>query len=86
MKKSSVKNFWNPLLTFKKGDIMNYKISFNALNIKGDVVGSATFTITTDKPLQIHKKEACFQRMCVEYARLIGISCSFADIGSVESV
>ncbi len=59
---------------------MEYKISFNALTTSGEVVGTATFNLNTEKPLQIHKKEACFRRMCVEYARLIGISCSDADI------
>lgn len=63
---------------------MTYKISFNASTTAGDVVGSATFSITTDKPLQIQKKSACFHRMCVEYARLIGIPCSYAEILTVE--
>lgn len=63
---------------------MTYKISFNASTTAGDVVGTATLTVITDKPLQIQKKSACFHRMCVEYARLIGISCSFAEILSVE--
>lgn len=63
---------------------MKYEISFNALTTYGRVVGSATFCITTSQPLQIDKKYACFQRMCVEYARLIGISCSFAEITDVD--
>lgn len=63
---------------------MNYKINFNALTAVGDVVGSATLTITTNQPLLIQKKSPCFHRMCVEYARLIGISCSFAEIVSVD--
>lgn len=63
---------------------MEYKIIFNAMNTKGEVVGTAKFTINTEKPMAIHNKMMCFQRMCVEYARLIGISCSFADILSVE--
>jgi hypothetical protein len=63
---------------------MTYKISFNALKATDEVVGSATLTIITDKPLQIQKKSACFHRMCVEYARLIGMPCSFAEIISVE--
>ena len=71
-------------ISSRKEFIMEYKINFNALNAAGDVVGSATFSIITDKPLSIHKKQMCFQRLCVEYARLIGIPCSFAEIESVE--
>lgn len=63
---------------------MKYEISFNALNTAGDVVGSATFCITTSQPLDLKHKALGFQRMCVEYARLIGISCSFAEITDVD--
>lgn len=63
---------------------MKYEISFNALNTKGGVVGSATFLITTSTKLDLKHKEAAFQRMCVEYARLIGISCSFAEIIDID--
>jgi len=59
---------------------MMYEIRFNALNTKGDVVGSATFSITTSQLLDLGHKPKAFQRLCVEYARLIGISCSFAEI------
>ena len=63
---------------------MKYEISFNALNIQGTIVGTATFCITTSLPLDIKHKAMAFQRMCVEYARLIGISCSFAEITDVD--
>ena len=66
------------------GDFMKYEISFNALNIAGDVVGSATFCITSSAKLDLAKKPLAFQRLCVEYARLIGISCSFAEITDVD--
>lgn len=61
-----------------------YDISFNALTTDGDVVGMATFQITALVPLDLEHKSMAFRRMCVEYARLIGISCSFAEIIDVD--
>jgi hypothetical protein len=63
---------------------MTYKISFNAVSSADGVVGVATFTLTTDQPLDLEHKEPAFRRMCVEYARLIGIPCSFAEITDVD--
>lgn len=63
---------------------MKYEISFNALNSAGDVVGSATFCITTSRKMDLKHKDLGFKRLCVEYARLIGISCSFAEITDVD--
>ena len=63
---------------------MKYEISFNALNTDGDVVGSATFCITTSTKLDLEHKPRAFRRMCVEYARLIGISCSYAEITDID--
>ena len=57
-----------------------YEITFNALNTKGETVGTATFSITTDHQLDTGHKPLAFQRLCVEYARMIGISCSFAEV------
>ena len=63
---------------------MKYEISFKALNSAGAVVGSATFLITTSTKLDLKHKDAAFHRMCVEYARLIGISCSFVEIIDID--
>lgn len=58
---------------------MTYKFSFNALNSKGEFVGSRRFTIETTHPLDL-EKDMSLERMCVEYARLTGLKCSFAFI------
>lgn len=57
---------------------MTYEVQFNALNIRGDVVGSGSFSITTTNPLDL-AKDMTFERFCVEYARLTGIKCSYAQ-------
>lgn len=57
---------------------MTYEIKFNALNINGDVVGSGCFNITTPIPLDL-SKYLSLERFCVEYAKLTGIKCSFAQ-------
>ena len=62
---------------------MEYTISFNALNTKGDVVGSGSFSITTPQPLDL-TKAGSLERFCVEYARLTGIKCSFAQVTITE--
>lgn len=58
---------------------MKYEINFTALTINGDVVGSGSFTITTPQPLDL-AKTGSVERFCVEYARLTGIKCSFAQV------
>ena len=65
---------------------MTYEITFNALTLHCTVVGTATFTIVTDHPLNLEHKPLGFQRLCVEYARLIGISCSFAEIMEIVEI
>ena len=60
---------------------MTYKIFFKALNINGEFVGARNFTIETDSPFDFReKKKLSLERMCVEYARLTGLKCSFALI------
>ena len=68
--------------TARKDNIMEYTISFVALKTTGEVVGTRSFTITTDQPLD-QTKRMSLERFCVEYARLTGLKCSFVDITSV---
>ena len=62
---------------------MTYKISFNALTTRGEYNGTRHFTVDTIHPLDIDKKKMCLERMCVEYARLTGLKCSYAFIINV---
>lgn len=64
---------------------MKYEIQFNALNTKGDVVGSGSFTITTSQRLDLSTKPMSLDRLCVEYARLTGVKCSFSEITYIEA-
>ncbi len=63
---------------------MKYEIWFNALNIHGVIVGQGAFCITTTAPLDITGKNLSFKRMCVEYARLVGIRCSDVEITDLD--
>ena len=63
---------------------MTYKIVFNALTTNGDCVGTRTFTVETTRPLDVDGKKMCFERMCVEYARLTGLKCSFVHINEIR--
>lgn len=62
---------------------MTYKISFNALNINGEFVGTRIFRIDTTRPLDL-EKDMSIERFCVEYARLTGIKCSHAFIIDIK--
>ena len=63
---------------------MKYRISFNALNINGEFVGTRIFSIETIRPLDVERKNLSFERMCVEYARLTGLKCSYAFIINIR--
>lgn len=63
---------------------MKYEITFIAMTTKGDVVGTRTFCITSSERLDIKGKTASLLRLCVEYARLTGIKCSFAEIIDID--
>lgn len=63
---------------------MTYKISFNALNINGEFVGTRIFRIESTRPLDVDGKNLSFERMCVEYARLTGLKCSHAFVIDVR--
>lgn len=67
---------------------MKYEIRFEAANTKGEAVQDITFTAgpfwPDEKPLD--RANLALQRFCVEYARLIGVRCSFAEIHSIREV
>ena len=63
---------------------MIYEISFNAMTTSGERVGTRKFTIETVHPLNVDKKSMCFGRMCVEYARLTGLKCSYVHINEIR--
>lgn len=62
----------------------NYKINFDAITTKDEIVGNLTFEIKL--PDSYHKKCLALHRLCVEYARLNNISCSFVNINSIREV
>ena len=62
---------------------MTYDITFNALTTRGEVVGNLSFSITTSVPLNLDKGMSA-ERFCVEYARLTGVKCSFANITKID--
>lgn len=62
---------------------MTYTIIFKALVSSGEVAAVKTFSIETESPFDMVKKRMAFERMCVEYARLTGVKCSFAKILNV---
>jgi hypothetical protein len=64
---------------------MLYTITFEAHTASGDVAAVRTFSIGTDHPLEMTKKKMGFERMCVEYARLTGVKCSYAHILQVTT-
>ena len=63
---------------------MTYTITFEAHTSTGEVVAVRTFGVGTDYPLDLTGKKLTFDRMCVEYARLTGVKCSFAKIIEVR--
>jgi hypothetical protein len=65
---------------------MTYRISFSALTTSGEYVGTRHFTLETSYPLNVDGKYLCLERMCVEYARLTGLKCSFAQIYEVKEI
>lgn len=59
---------------------MTYRFVFNALDIHGECVGTRIFHLETTREMDVDKKKLSVERMCVEYARLTGLKCSFAFI------
>ena len=57
---------------------MKHEINFDALTTNGEIVTNLTMKI---EPFDIKcNKPMALQRLCVEYARLMGFKCSFAKI------
>lgn len=64
---------------------MKYTIKFEAHTASGEMAAVRTLGIDTDHPLDMtSKKKLTFERMCVEYARLTGVKCSFARIMDIR--
>ena len=67
---------------------MNYQIVFDALTTHGAVVDTLTLIVgpITEEQLLAKQKQLALQRFCVEYARLLGVRCSFVHICTISSV
>lgn len=63
----------------------NYKINFDAVTTNDDVVGNFTLCINLPEYGVADRRVLALRRLCVEYARLNNVSCSFADIKSIET-
>ena len=61
-----------------------YEINFDAVTTMGGVVGNLTLKINLPNEECLSIKEMAFHRLCVEYARVCGVACSYADIKSVK--
>jgi hypothetical protein len=61
-----------------------YEINFDAITTKDEVVGNLTLPINLPDNRCIERKPQALQRLCVEYARLNNIACSFANIISIK--
>ena len=66
--------------------MQEYKIKFDALNIHGEVLKTLTLQIKLPVTEYKNKKLRALQRLCVEYARLNDVSCSYSHIISMETV
>lgn len=64
----------------------NYEINFDAITMKDEIVENLTLQINLPDNECIERKPQVLQRLCVEYARLKNISCSFANINSIKEV
>lgn len=64
------------------------RINFDAIKTSGEVVADITFEISPFYPEEnpVAIGDLRLQRLCVEYARLIGYKCSFADIHDISEV
>ena len=62
-----------------------YQIDFNALSATGECVKKLYLTVpfADVKVLKSEKKKLVLERFCVEYARLNGVKCSYAEIISM---
>lgn len=66
---------------------MTYEINFIALTTKGENVKTLTIRAGQFSPEHpFDKNTLALQRFCVEFARLNGASCSFAEIISIKEI
>ena len=70
---------------------MKYRILFSAQNARGTTLMSLALEIGPFYPENPNEPmlaigDLKLQRLCVEYARLRGVSCSCADIHSIDEV
>ena len=67
---------------------VKYEINFDATNTKGEVVQNIILIAGPFYPdeVPVCKTNLALQRFCVEYARLVGVHCSFADIHFIREV
>lgn len=62
----------------------NFEIEFDAITTKDEIVGSLTLKIALPDEMCMVNKPQALNRLCVEYARLNNVSCSFANINSIK--
>ena len=70
---------------------MMYRVTFNALNTRLTVQASFEMDVGPFNPENPNEPRLAvgdlrLQRLCVEYARLRGVRCSYADIKSIDEV
>ena len=63
-----------------------YLISFEALKTTGESVGTLELKIALPDIAFTEQKEQALHRLCVEYARLHNVACSFARITNISEV
>ena len=66
--------------------MQEYKIKFDALNIHGEVIDTLTLKIRLPETKYTGKKQRALERLCVEFARINNIGCSYSHIISMELV
>ena len=63
-----------------------YLINYEALKTTGECVGILELKIKLPDTAFTKEKEQALQRLCVEYARLHNVKCSFVRITSISEV
>ena len=63
-----------------------YLISYKALKTTGDIVGTLVLKIELPDIAFTKQKEQVLHRLCVEYARLQNVACSFVRITNIIEV
>lgn len=63
----------------------DYIISFEALTTNDKIAGTLELKIVLPDKAFEERKEQALHRLCVEYARLNNVPCSFAKITSINA-